>query len=198
MIAKIRDEGLNRSQVYSTLDYLCNVIGQRLTGSPNAKRANDWTRGKLEGWGLTSAHLEPWGPFGRGWELKRFSLQMIKPQAIPIIAFPKAWTPGFDKPLEANVVWIDAKTDADLDKYKGKLKGAIVLAGGIRPLKPHFDAPGLRMTEGDLLAYANSTGRSIRPAAPPPKGTPSTEFSLAEILNQKNTAAAATPAGEKV
>ncbi len=182
MIVKIREEGLSHSQVMPTLDYLTNVIGQRLTGSTNAKRANDWTRGKLEGWGMANAHLEPWGPFGRGWSLKRFSLQVIRPQTIPIIACPKAWSPGFDKPLEADVVYLEGKTDADLEKYKGKLKGAIVLAGPVRPLKPHFDASGVRMTEADLLVYANSTGRRIPPAVQPPKGTPSTEFSLATIL----------------
>jgi Zn-dependent M28 family amino/carboxypeptidase len=181
IVTKIREEGLNHSQVMATLDYLTNVIGPRLTCSPNARRANEWTRGKLEGWGLTSARLESWGPFGRGWVLKRFSIQVIQPQTIPLIACPKAWSPGFDKPLEAAVVWLDAKTDADLKKYEGKLKGAIVLADPLRPLKPHFDAQGLRMTEADLLTYANSTGRRIRPAAPPPKGTPSTEFSLSAI-----------------
>ncbi len=199
IVAKIRDEGLNRSQVMATLDYMTNVIGQRLTGSPNARRANEWSRGKLEGWGLTSAHLESWGPFGRGWVLKRFSIQVIQPQTIPLIACPKAWTPGFDKPLEAAVVWLDAKTDADLKKYEGKLKGAIVLADPLRPLNPHFDAPGVRMTEADLLTYANSTGRRIRPAAPPPKGTPSTEFSLAAIAAANAAAAnsASATAGDQ-
>jgi carboxypeptidase Q len=192
IVAKIREEGLNHSQVMATLDYLTNVIGQRLTGSPNARRANEWTRGKLEGWGLTSARLESWGPFGRGWVLKRFSIQVIQPQTIPLIACPKAWTPGFDKPLEAAVVWLDAKTDADLKKYEGKLKGAIVLADPLRPLNPHFEAPGVRMTEADLLTYANSTGRRIRPAAPPPKGTPSTEFSLAAIAAANAAAAKST------
>jgi carboxypeptidase Q len=192
IVAKIRDEGLNHSQVMATLDYLTNVIGQRLTGSPNARRANEWTRGKLEGWGLTSARLESWGPFGRGWVLKRFSIQVIQPQTIPLIACPKAWTPGFDRPLEAAVVWLDAKTDADLKKYEGKLKGAIVLADPLRPLNPHFEAPGVRMTDADLLTYANSTGRRIRPAAPPPKGTPSTEFSLAAIAAANAAAAKST------
>ncbi|HKD37367.1 MAG TPA: M20/M25/M40 family metallo-hydrolase, partial [Pirellulales bacterium] len=182
MITKIREEGFNHSQVMATLDYLTNVIGQRLTGSPNAKRANDWTRGKLDGWGMANAHLETWGPFGRGWSLKRFSLQVIRPQTIPLIACPKAWTPGFDKPFEADVVYLEGKTDTDLEKFKGKLKGAIVLAGPVRSLKPHFDAPGVRMTESDLLVYANSTGHRIPPAVQPPKGTPSTEFSLAAIL----------------
>ena len=46
------------------LDYLTNVIGPRLTASPNMKRANNWTRDKLDEWGLKDAHLEAWGPFG--------------------------------------------------------------------------------------------------------------------------------------
>ncbi|MDT5272007.1 MAG: hypothetical protein QOH49_4193, partial [Acidobacteriota bacterium] len=73
VIERIKDEGLNRSEVMKTLEYLTDVIGPRLTGSPSLKRANEWTRDKLNGWGLQNAHLEPWGPFGRGWTLKRFS-----------------------------------------------------------------------------------------------------------------------------
>src|SRR5437868_1928418 len=64
IIARIRDEGLNRSKVMDTLDYLCNDIGPRLTGSPACKHANEWTRDTLESWGLADAHLEAWGPFG--------------------------------------------------------------------------------------------------------------------------------------
>src|SRR5262245_18254503 len=72
-IVRIKDEGLNRSQVMPTLSYLSDVIGPRLTGSPNMKRANEWTRDQLTKWGLQNAHLESWGPFGRGWALKSFS-----------------------------------------------------------------------------------------------------------------------------
>src|SRR5437763_973178 len=98
-IFRIREEGLKHSQVMQTLSYLTDVIGPRLTGSPNLKRANEWTRDKLTLWGLTNAHLEAWGPFGRGWSLKRFSAQVIEPQTIPLIAAPKAWSPGFDQPI---------------------------------------------------------------------------------------------------
>src|SRR5436190_1436485 len=97
-IYRIRDEGLNRSQVMQTLSYLSDVIGPRLTGSPNLKRANEWTRDKLTSWGLTNAHLEAWGPFGRGWSLKRFSAQVVEPQTIPLIGCPNAWSPGLEKP----------------------------------------------------------------------------------------------------
>ena len=97
-IQRIKDEGMKRSQVMQTLSYLSDVIGPRLTASPGMKRANEWTRDQLTKWGLQNAHLEPWGPFGRGWTLKRFSAQVIEPQAIPLIAYPKAWSPGFAAP----------------------------------------------------------------------------------------------------
>src|SRR5882672_9207324 len=94
VITRIKDEGLNRSKVMDTLSYLSDVIGPRLTASPGAKHANEWTRDTLTKWGLQNAHLEAWGPFGRGWTLKHFSAQVIAPQAIPLIAFPKAWSPS--------------------------------------------------------------------------------------------------------
>src|SRR5262245_39526297 len=112
-IARIRDEGLNRSKVMDTLDYLCNVIGPRLTGSPNLRCANEWTRDTLTGWGLSDAHLEAWGPFGRGWSIKRFSFQVVEPYTIVLHGFPKAWSPGFDGPFEAPLVYLDARNDAD-------------------------------------------------------------------------------------
>src|SRR5690349_10674543 len=81
-IAQIIEEGMKHSEAMTNLSYLCDVIGPRLTGSPNLKRANEWTRDKLASWGLTNAHLEPWGPFGRGWTLQKFSAQLVEPQTI--------------------------------------------------------------------------------------------------------------------
>ncbi|HEX7173966.1 MAG TPA: hypothetical protein VF240_01605, partial [Pyrinomonadaceae bacterium] len=77
-VERIKDEGLNRSQVMQTLSYLTDVIGPRLTNSPQMKRANEWTRDTLTKWGLQNAKLEAWGPFGRGWSLKRFSAEVIE------------------------------------------------------------------------------------------------------------------------
>jgi hypothetical protein len=155
-IDQIRDEGLNQSQVMATLSHLTEVIGPRLTGSPNLKKANEWTRDTLAGWGLTNAHLEAWGPFGRGWSLKRFSAQVIEPQAIPLIAFPNAGSPGFEKPLVADVVYFDARTNTDLEKFSGKLRGAIVLSGTRRELKAGFEPLASRMLETNLLRLANA------------------------------------------
>jgi carboxypeptidase Q len=131
-VDRIKDEGLNRSQVMQTLSYLSDVIGPRLTGSPQMLRANNWTRDKLNEWGLKNGRLEPWGPFGRGWTLQRFSLQVVEPQNIPLIAFPKAWSPGWKGTMTGEVTIVDATDEAGLEKYRGKLKGAIVLSGSER------------------------------------------------------------------
>jgi hypothetical protein len=155
-IVRIKDEGMNRSQVMQTLSYLSDVIGPRLTASPGMKRANDWTRDQLTKWGLQNAHLEAWGPFGRGWTLKRFSAQVIEPTAIPLIAYPKAWSPGLASPVTADVVYIDAKTEADLEKFKGKLAGKIILTAPTREVTAHFDALGTRLNEKELLTLADA------------------------------------------
>jgi len=164
VIAKIRDEGFNRSQVMVTLSYLTDVIGPRLTGSPQLHRANEWTRDKMTSWGLVNAHTEPWGFFGRGWSLKRFSAQIIEPQAIPLIGFPKAWSPSLKSPLVAKVILVDPKTEADLDQFKGKLRGAIVLQGGVREVQPRFDPLAVRNDDSALLKMANSDIASVGPS----------------------------------
>jgi carboxypeptidase Q len=182
MITKIKDEGMNHSQVMQTLSYLTDVIGPRLTASPGMKRSNEWTRDTLSKWGLQNAHLEAWGPFGRGWSLKHFSAQVIAPQDIPLIAYPKAWSPSVkvmtDMPsmpaakgkkpaasmtapqpgntVTADVVFLDAKNEADLEKYKGQLKGKIVLISQPVEVKALFEAQGRRQDEKSLLALANA------------------------------------------
>lgn len=154
-IERIKDEGMNRSQVMATLSYLSDVIGPRLTNSANMKRANEWTRDQLTKWGLQNAHLESWGPFGRGWELKEFSAQVIAPQTIPLIAFPKAWSPGVNI-ASGDVVYVDAKDEKDLERFKGKLRGKIILTSSMRQVPARFEAPGKRLTEKQLLALADA------------------------------------------
>lgn len=154
-IARIKDEGLNRSQVMNTLSYLTDVIGPRLTGSPNMKRANDWTRDQLSKWGLQNAHLEEWGPFGRSWLLKDFSAEVILPQTIPLIAYPKAWSPSINIP-NGDIVYVDAKDEKDLERFKGTLRGKIVLTSLTREVRPHFEALGTRLSDKELLRLADA------------------------------------------
>ncbi len=157
IIEKIKKEGMGEnSQVMNTLSYLTNVIGGRLTNSPNMKRANEWTRDTMTKWGMQNARLEAWGPFGRGWSLKEFSAQVVSPQALPVIAYPKAWSPSTKGVITGEVVHLQIETDADFAKYQGKLKGAVVLVDKIRPLKPDFDGIGRRWTDSQLLDMANA------------------------------------------
>src|SRR6185295_9965591 len=181
-IERIKDEGMNRSQVMQTLSYLSDVIGPRLTASPGMKRSNEWTRDQLAKWGLQNAHLEAWGPFGRGWTLKRFSAQVTEPLNIPLIAYPKAWSPAIAGPLTAAVVYVDAKDPADLQRFKGKLKGAIVLTGKMREVKAGFEALGTRRDDKDLLALADAP---VPTAGPGRRNNP--EFRAAQLFAcQKN------------
>jgi hypothetical protein len=166
-IDRIKEEGLKHSQVMATLSYLTDVIGPRLTASPNMKRANEWTRDKLKEYGLENSHLEAWGPFGRGWTLKRFSAQVIEPQCIPLIAYPKAWSPGTDGTLVAEVVYFDAKTDEEFAKFKGKLKGAIVLTSSAVDVPAHFEPLATRTTDSELLELADASEPTARRAGAP-------------------------------
>src|SRR5215207_6124431 len=122
-IEKLKETGLKNSQVMQTLSYLTDVIGARLTGSPNMKRANEWTRDTMTKWGMQNARLESWGPFGRGWSLRGFTAQVTSPQLIPVTAYPKAWSPSTKGAVTSELVLLEAKKDADLEKYKGTLKG---------------------------------------------------------------------------
>lgn len=155
VIDKIKDEGSKNSQVMQTLSYLTDVIGARLTGSPQMKRANEWTRDRMTKWGLQNAHLEAWGPFGRGWTLKNFDAQIVAPYDIPLIAYPKAWSPSTKGAVTADVVYFDAKTDADFDKYKGKVKDKIVLISDLRELTADFEPMGSRYKDDELTKMAN-------------------------------------------
>jgi hypothetical protein len=166
-IDKIKDEGSKNSQVMQTLSYLTDVIGGRLTNSPQMKRANEWTRDTMTKWGLQNAKLEAWGPFGRGWSLKSFSAQVVAPQAFPVIAYPKAWSPSTKGVVTSDVVHLDIKDEADFAKYKGKLNGKIVLISGTRELKAIEEPLSARRTDEELAKMA-SEGEAILQRQQPP------------------------------
>src|SRR5437016_2152492 len=94
MITRIRYEGFHNSKIMEIASGLMDGIGERLTGSPNMKRANEWTRDQLTAFGLSNSHLETWGPFGRGWANDYINVRMVTPDITSLIAYAKAWTPG--------------------------------------------------------------------------------------------------------
>ncbi len=147
MIARIRDEGLNRSQVLPLFDHLTNVIGPRLAGSPAFKEAADWASAQLKVFGLAAVHQESW-PFGRGWTLEGFTLEMTSPRYFPMIGYPEAWTPSTAGEITGKPVYIGAFANADsVRAHAAELRGAIVLA--TRPQDRFITDDRLQPTEHD-------------------------------------------------
>ena len=141
VIGQILDEGLNRSRIMDTLFWLTDRYGPRLTGSPQIRAASDWAMRTMTEWGLSNVHREEW-TFGTGWSLVRFSAHLVEPEVQPLIGFPQAWSVGTDGPVVADVVRVGIQRDADFAKYRGQLKGKIVLTQPAR---------GVRMLEGPLI-----------------------------------------------
>ena len=136
MYQRIRDEGLAHSHVMEFASALMDGIGPRLTGSPNLKRANEWTRDQFTAMGCSNAHLEDWGEFGMGWRQLNTWVRMSAPDTAVFIAQALPWSPSSHGPVSGSAVWLDAKDEKDLDKYKGKLAGKIVFFGAMRDVKP--------------------------------------------------------------
>src|SRR5579863_4689416 len=136
MYQRIRDEGLNHSHVMEYGSGLMDGIGARLTGSPNVKRANEWTRDQFTAMGCSNAHLEDWGEFGMGWRQLNAWVRMSAPDTAVFIGQALPWSPPSHGAVSGRAVWVDAKDEKDLEKYKGKLTGKIVFFGEMRDVKP--------------------------------------------------------------
>jgi len=136
MYQKIREEGLEHSHVMEYASALTDGIGPRLTGSPNLKKANEWTRDQFTSMGCTNAHLEDWGEFGMGWRQLNTWVRMSAPDTAVFIAQSLPWSPSSNGAKSGQAIWIDAKDEKDLEKYKGKLAGKIIFFGEMRDVKP--------------------------------------------------------------
>ena len=136
MYQRIRDEGLSHSHIMEYASALTDGIGPRLTGSPNVKKANEWTRDQFTAMGCSNAHLEDWGEFGMGWRQLNTWVRMSAPDTAVFIAQALPWSPSSHGAVSGSAVWVDAKDEKDLEKYKGKLAGKIVLFGSMRDVKP--------------------------------------------------------------
>jgi carboxypeptidase Q len=148
-VYRIKEEGLQRSKVMEIESYLTDVYGPRLTGSPNIKEAADWAQKAMKEWGLVNVRTETW-PFGRGWQNQRFVANAVTPRAYPLIAYPKAWTPGTNGPVTAEAMIAVIATEKDFDTFRGKLRGKFVLGTAMRDVPAHFEAPGHRFSEPEL------------------------------------------------
>jgi len=173
-ISRIRYEGFRNSKVMDYATGLMDSIGERLTGSPNMKRANEWTRDQLTAAGLSNAHLEPWGPFGRGWANQYVNARMTAPDVVPLLVYAKAWTPGTNGVITGKCIRVTIEKKEDFDKYKGKLAGMIAIFGPDAEVKPITEVPYKRYTDDELA----KTGEYEIPGERPP-------FRMAEVSRRR-------------
>ena len=156
--AQILSEIHDHSQAMDNLEYLSDEIGPRLTGSPQLKQANDWTAAKFREYGLTNVKLEPW-TIAHSWTRGTAHARILSPAVHPLTIASAGWSPGTNGVVRGPVVYFDAKTKDDFEKFRGKLKGAIVIYQEPESLSP----PKPQVPSADL----------IRPmqAPPPVKGS---------------------------
>jgi hypothetical protein len=196
VLAQIKTEAFQHSQVMENLYYISEVYGPRVTNSRNHRAAAEWAMQQMKAWGLQNVHLEKWGPFGNGWQIKKFYGALETPAYAPLIGFPLAWTPGTNGPVTADAVWAPMHSKDDFAKYKGKLKGKIVLIFDPRELPLHTQAESHRLTDEEIQARISGGpggGRGGAAATPPKPGeyTPSSLSTAAAtgrvLRNELNT-----------
>jgi hypothetical protein len=150
VVARIKEEAFQRSEVMDTLSWLADVHGPRLTGSPTLRQAGEWARDRLTQWGISGAALEPSGNISRGWSIDRFSIEMIEPQYMRITGYPRAWSPAIPSPLTGTPIVVEVKSKDDFEKYRGKLRGAIVMNGRPEQADIGFQPEAKRLTDEEL------------------------------------------------
>jgi hypothetical protein len=173
IVNRIRSEAFQNSKVMDHMFYLTDANGPRLTGSAGYKRAADWVVKRSAEYGLQNAHLEKWGPFGRGWDYSRFSAHLLEPAYTPLIGFPLAWSEGTNGPVIGEPIAAAIRAVEDLEKWKGKLKGKIVMIDEPRDTPQLTNPLARRFAEGDLTGLEQAP----EPGAPafgfPRPGDPS-------------------------
>ncbi len=160
-IQKIRQEGLQNSHVMDIAFHLTDASGDRLTASPGFMRAANYAKQQLTQWGLTGAALDPWGDFGKGWELQKSYVALTAPYYKPLIAFPKAWCGGTDGLKSASVLLISATDSAGLDKYKGQLSGKILILDVSQVYQQSFKPDASRYTDEQLDSMSKVVMRPV-------------------------------------
>ncbi|MEI7587985.1 MAG: M20/M25/M40 family metallo-hydrolase [Chitinophagia bacterium] len=158
-IDKIKEEGLKHSQVMDILFNLTDASGNRLTNSPGYFRAANYAKDKLISMGVSNATLDPWGEFGKGWELEKSYLSITAPYFKAIQNYPKAWCGGTNGLKNAEVIAVVLKDSASLDQYRGNLKGKIIIIDKLEAYKQSFKADATRYTDEELEKLANEVAQ---------------------------------------
>lgn len=192
VLSRLRGEGDDRSQVMEILSMLTDVNGPRLTNSDGYRRAAEYTKQMLTSWGVDNVHFDIWDEeFGRGWNLREFTLDMVEPSYSPLIAWPKAWSPGLRRTVKADVVYLDIEKESDLQLYKGRLQDKIVLFSLPVPVRPSFKADAWRHADSTLreMSHVKASGAFRDRRFTPPSGPERLSFLKWELCRKEGAVA---------
>ena len=149
MINRIIDEALNRGEVMETAHYLTDRIGGRLTNSPQMRAAERWTQQRFRDWGLSNVRAEGF-EFGRGWSIVSHMSRMTAPRPLALRSIPVAWTPPTEGTISAGIIVAPMTETDDFARWRGQLRGKIVLISRPTPGSEPTDPPFRRLTDEDL------------------------------------------------
>lgn len=192
LISQLKKEGIEKGRVMEVLSMLTDVNGPRLTNSRGYRNAAEYAKKTLGEWGVENVHFDMWDePFGKGWELKKFSLSMTAPTYAPLIAWPKAWSPGVRGTLKGEAIYLDIEKESDLTKYSGRLKDKIVLFSLPVPGRPSFKPDAWRHADSTLeeMASVKASGAWRGRRFSPPSGPERIAFLKWELCRKEGAAA---------
>ncbi len=167
MIAEIRQEGLQRSQLPNTLSFMTDVLGARLTNSEDMDRAQRWVLQEMARIGLTNTAREPFMDYGVSWDTEYVSLHMLAPDYSPLVGYPIAHTPSTNGQQTLRAVLAVIHTRQDLDRYRGKLRGLAVMSSSPPPIDlAQFETGTPRRSDAEMRALAENV--IVPPPGPDP------------------------------
>jgi carboxypeptidase Q len=195
-IARIRAEGLDRSQVEPVFTELTVAIGPRLTASPAHKRAAEFLRDRLASYGLSKVRMEPW-KFGPGWTLEKITVEMIEPRYLPLIGYADAWSASTKGEIVATPIFVGGKSPEEVTAMGTTLKGAVVmtqpvLTNFVRKDRPQPSDPGYApMSAAYATSVGNQGGRGGSPGQG--RGGPSAAQRMAQAARDAGAALVLKP-----
>jgi hypothetical protein len=157
VLARIREEGFQRSQVMELAFHMTDVLGPRVTSSRGEKKAQEWAQSKMREMGLSNVVAEPFGAHEASWDNLYTSLHLLEPDYQPLLGYPYAFTPGTDGKVTAEAAIAIIRNRADFERHRGKLRGKVVLTAPTRGVPPRFQADAERFTSDELRDLEEST-----------------------------------------
>ena len=179
MLARIRKEAMERSQIMKTMHMLTDVYGPRLTGSPNHKNAAEWAIKQMTSWGLENGHLEPWDFGHPGWLNERLTAHIISPVKDPLVCEVLAWTPSTKGTVQAQALQLilpERPSQDQLNTFfaaqKTRVRGRIVLIGKAAVLPVNLNPPAKRSSDEQTQRRYGPNAQPFAFPTPSPTPTP--------------------------